>query len=166
MKAGVDSNNARDELPDTLVLEAPVSEGSVARGLVFALAAALLVGGCIGALARGSLAPLGFVLIGIAIYTWLFRTEPRVSYVEYFRLDASGVSFVHTPGQRGRVSRYAWSQIEGVSARLATHGEEIPGLVLRLRSAEGGRELVLPVTGDADRMRACSLAQAWLATRF
>jgi len=152
--------------PGTMVLEMATSRGAAGRALVFAAAVALVVGGCIAALARFSPGAVAAIVAGVAIYAWLMCSEPQVAYVEYFRLDASGVSFVHTPGQRGRVSRHAWSQIMQVSIGAGASGQESPGLVLSLRPGAAIRgEVVLPILGDAERLRARDLARAWLASR-
>ena len=91
-------------------------------------------------------------MLGIALYVWLFRTAAKTLYFTYLILNEQGIEYVHTPGAaRGRVSRYAWSQIESVSIKLASRGEEEQGLSIKLASGYlGGLPILLPVFAEVD----------------
>ena len=57
---------------------------------------------------EASARPLVATMLGIALYVWLFRTEPKTLYFTYLILNEQGIEYVHTPdAARGRVSRYA-----------------------------------------------------------
>ena len=70
----------------------------------------------------------------------------------YLILNEQGIEYVHTPGvARGRVSRYALSQIESVSINLASRSEEEQGLSIKLASGYlGGPPILLPVFAEVD----------------
>jgi hypothetical protein len=136
---------------EPIELQVSRTPGDLSRVLTFFVALALVVGGIAGAVVEVSLRPLAAAALGVAIYVWLFRTAPQTLYFTYLTLDDRGIEYVHTPGLKGRISRYAWSQIEGVSIKLASHGEEVPGLSIKLANGYlGGVPVLLPVFAELD----------------
>lgn len=105
-------------------------------------------------LTQAMLSPLLATVVGVLLYSWLFKTAPTTSYLTYLVIDEGGVEYVHSPGSDGRVSRYAWHQIEEVLANLASRGEE-PGLTIKTSDRHlGGQSIFLPVFSENDCLAA------------
>lgn len=148
-------------------LQVSQTPGDVSRGLTFFVAVVLVVGGLVTAVVEASPRPLVATMLGIALYVWLFRTAAKTLYFTYLILNEQGIEYVHTPGAaRGRVSRYAWSQIESVSIKLASRGEEEQGLSIKLASGYlGGLPILLPVFAEVDCVAVCGSMQKRLHQR-
>ena len=84
---------------------------------------------------------------------------------EYLVIDESGLRYVHTPGTTGRVSAYAWDEVQDVSAKLMSQGEDVQGLsILTNRTQLGGVRVLLPIFNEADCLEALEAASRWLAS--
>jgi hypothetical protein len=148
------------------VLEVAHAPGDGKRTLSFLAAVALAVAGMALALLRGSLLPLVATVVALAWLVWLFRTQPLVQHAEYLLLDNHGLKYMHTPGSNGRVSQYAWSEIQSVSVKLASKGEDFQGLsVLTTRSSLGGLPVLLAVFSEQDCIAACKAVEQQLEER-
>jgi len=117
-------------------------------------AVALVMGGVVMSLTQAMLSPLLATVVGVLLYSWLFKTAPVTSYVTYLVIDERGVEYVHSPGSDRRVSRYGWHQIEEVFANLASRGEE-PGLTIKTNLPHlGGQCIFLPMFSENDCLAA------------
>ncbi len=117
---------------EPLRLEAQTG-GSPWRGLLFALSLVVVVFGVGVAMAKRELLLLLLSCVGVALFVFLMRSEPRATYAEYVRVDDSGFTFTHSPGTTGRVSRYAWAEIAAVNVV-----QDPPGISLSTRRPELG----------------------------
>ena len=146
-----------------LALEASHSRNDGPRAAIFLAAGVLVVGGIAGAVVDASLLPTMASLFGVALFVWLFRTQPQMQHVEYIVIDDAGIMYVHAPGSTGRVSRYAWSEIKEVAVALGEHGAGAPGLILKTnRPHLGGVPVFLNVFSDQDAAAAHRAANEWL----
>ncbi len=136
---------------DSIELQVPRTPGDFSRGLTFFVAVVLVVGGLVASVVQASVRPLVATMLGVAVYVWLFRTAAQTRYFTYFVLNDRGIEYVHTPGTSGRVTRYAWSQIERVSIKLGSRGEEDQGISIGLAGGHlGGLPILLPVFSELD----------------
>lgn len=149
-----------------LVLEVAHAPGDGQTTLGFLAAVALAVASMMLALVKGSLVPLVATVVAVAWLVWLFRTQPIWKHVEYLILDNHGLKYVHTPGNKGRVSQYAWSEIQSVSMKLASNGDDVQGLsILTTRSSLGSLPVLLPVFSEQDCIAACKAVEKQLEER-
>ena len=131
----------------------------------FVLAFLLAVGGVVVAMNRASLLPLAATACALAWIVWLFRAQPKAVQFEYMVIDESGVRYLHTPWTAGRVSMYSWDEVQDVSAKLMSHGEDVQGLsILTNRAHLGGVRVLLPVFNEADCIEAFEAASRWMAS--
>jgi hypothetical protein len=131
-----------------LVLEAPIPRrGDGTRGLIFVVSLGCVVGGAIYLLSRPSPWPVVAILLGIGLFAWLLRAEPRAVYAVYAEVDAQGLTYYHSPGSHGRLSRYVWNEISELRV-----GYDPIGIVLSKRNSNVPIFLATRSSADAQRI--------------
>ena len=138
-----------------------MTAGQGARGLVF-LAVLVLLGAGVS-IGVGMRQPFAFlaVLLGVGLFIWLVRSEPKAIYAEYMRIDVSGIKYVQTPEGSSRVSQYGWNEIEDVTISTDPRGI----WVFTNRTGMKGVGIFLLTHGHGDAQAAFTRASERLHSR-
>jgi len=143
--------------------EVPVTERAASDTALLVISGACVLGGAISTILLRSPTAMVFAGAGIVGYAFLLHTSGRTQYFEYLSVGASGITYHHTPGKKGRVSRYAWGEIQSVKALLLERGDELQGLSLVTnRASLGGVPIFLAMDLRSDCLAALRACTYWL----
>lgn len=145
----------------SLSLTMPSPSSSRSRPWALAVAALAVVAGLVLAMLWSALWPLGLSAAGALAGARLMQAQPLLPYMEYFSANEDGLSYRQAPG---RVDRYKWTELRGVSAELRRQGAGAPQLLLHTgRGAMHGATVHLAMRSDADCLAAQQAAEHWLS---
>lgn len=139
---------------DSIVLETSSGAGEGSRTLAYLLAMLLILGGIAAAIHSGTLQPSLWVVPGVLIYVWLFRTQPQIVYQPYLVLDETGIRYQHSFGPRGRSCHYRWPDIAEPEILLASKGHEQQGLQFKWKKARVySVPILLGISSESDCLK-------------
>jgi hypothetical protein len=147
-------------------LEIPYAPREGVRTFMLLLCGALLLGGLAWALTASSLLPLGVAAIGGGLYATLLLKHPVYQYIVSVKIDEEGIWYLREPRPDAASSKFSWHEIKALSVRLASHGEENPGLeVITTRFGPKGTPILVPIGSEPDCLAALRAAQSFASQR-
>lgn len=151
---------------DRIAFTVPYSPHATSRTIDFGVAFVLTSCGIALAVGLGALWPLTMCAVGLGVVVWLVRTQPVFEHLEYLAIGPGGIRYVHAPGQKGRISTYAWDEIDSVAADLADGEDDIPWLALQTtRPQFKGVPILLQMPSNEECLAAHKAACQWLDLR-
>ena len=143
-------------------LEVPYAPHEVRRTFLLLLSGTLLIGGLAWAFATSSALPLFVSALGCALYAALLRKHPIYQYIVAVKIDDEGIWYLREPRPGATAGRFSWHEVTGLSALLASHGEENPGLeVITTRFGSKGTPILVPIGSEPDCLAALHAAQSF-----
>jgi hypothetical protein len=143
-------------------LEVPFVPRDFRRTLLLLLSGALVLGGLGLGLAASSPLPLGVAALGCGLYAMLLVRHPVYQYIVTVKIDSEGIWYLRAPRPDAASGKFFWHEVKALSVRLASDGEENPGLVvITTRFGSKGTAVLVPIGSDSDCLDALRAAQSF-----
>ena len=147
-------------------LEIPYAPREGRRRLLLLLSGTLLIGGFVWALTASSVLPLSVSALGCALYATLLLKHPVYQYIVAVKIDSEGIWYLREPRPDAASGKFLWHEVKALSARLASQGEENPGLeVTTTRFGPKGTPILVPIGSEPDCLAALHAAQSFANMR-
>jgi hypothetical protein len=147
-------------------LEIPYAPHEGRRTGLLLLSGTLVIGGLAWALTSSSALPLSASALGCALYATLLLKHPVYQYIVAVKIDSEGIWYLREPRPDAAAGKLLWHEVKGLSARLASHGEENPGLeVMTTRFGPKGTPILVPIGSEPDCLAALHAAKSFANMR-
>ena len=92
--------------------------------------------------------------------------HPVYQYIVAVKIDSEGIWYLREPRPDATSGKFLWHEVKALSARLASHGEENPGLeVVTTRFGPRGTPILVPIGSESDCLAALHAARSFANMR-